>query len=42
MDIVWSCVLCLSAIITISQGKEVELYVGIDEVDWTYKQTNNR
>lgn len=42
MDIVWSSVLCLSAIITISQGKEVDLYVGIDEVEWTYKQTDNR
>uniref|UniRef100_K1QSH0 Ceruloplasmin n=2 Tax=Magallana gigas TaxID=29159 RepID=K1QSH0_MAGGI len=41
MDIVWSSVLCLSAIITISQGKEVDLYVGIDEVEWTYKQTDN-
>lgn len=40
MDIVWSSVLCLSAIITISQGKEVDFYVGIDEVDWTYKQTD--
>lgn len=40
MDIVWSCFLCLSAIITLSRGREVDFYIRIDEVDWTYKQTD--
>ncbi|XP_061194272.1 coagulation factor V-like [Saccostrea echinata] len=32
--------LCLFSMITISYGKDIVYYVAIEEIDWTYKQTD--
>ena len=42
MEIVGICLLCLTNFLKLGYAKEVVYHVAIDEINWTYKQTDNR